>query len=69
MSEREAFEIVLNKLKENNLFCGYYDAVNGNEHFMYGVATVMENIAYSVDNETGEKFTDEFLTNLMESER
>lgn len=69
MSEREAFEIVLNKLKENNLFCGCYDAVNGNEHFMYGVATVMENIAYSVDNETGEKFTNEFLNNLLESER
>ena len=45
MNEKEAFRIVLNKLKECNLFCGFYDAKNGKKDFMDGIYTVMEVIA------------------------
>lgn len=65
MNEKEAFQIVLNKLKECELLCGKYDARNGSEYFMYGVSTVMEIIAnYAGDNE----FEDMFLKNMIESE-
>lgn len=66
MNEREAFQIVLNKLKECQLFCGKYDARNGNEHFMYGISTVMEVIASYAGDET---FEEMFLQNMYESER
>ena len=42
---RDAFRIVFEELTRNPIFKGKYDAKNGNEHFMYGVFTVMENIA------------------------
>ena len=70
MDNTEAFKIVLNELKKNSLLCGHYDARHGNEHFMYGIATVMEAIAVRADD-TGEiydGFEDEFLNNMTKSE-
>lgn len=64
-NETEAFKMVLNKLKECNLFCGKYDAKNGNEHFMHGVSTVMEVIAHYAGDE---QFEDLFLKNMINSE-
>ena len=65
MNDKKSFQIVLNKLKECELFCGKYDAKNGNEHFMYGISTVMEVIAkYAGD----EQFEDIFLNNMVKSE-
>ena len=62
---KNATTIVLNKLKECELFCGKYDARNGNEHYMYGISTVMEVIAnYAGD----EGFEDMFLENMTKSE-
>ena len=64
LNEKEAFQIVLNKLKEYRLFCGIYDAINGDEHFMYGVSTVMEAIAnYAGD----EQFKQMFIENMVRS--
>ena len=65
MNEKEAFQIVLNKLKECNLFCGFYDARNGKEDFMYGISTVMEVIA---DYAEDKMFADMFLKNMVVSE-
>ena len=63
--EKEASKIVLSKLKKCDLFCGKYDARNGNPHFMYGISTVMEVIAsYAGD----EEFKDMFLKNMIDSE-
>lgn len=63
--ERVAFGIVLNKLKECPIFCGKYDAAHGNEHYMYGISTVMETIAhYAGDDE----FAQMFLHNMLMSE-
>jgi len=62
---KNAATIVLNKLKECELLCGNYDARNGNEHYMYGISTVMEMIA---DYAGDEKFEDMFLKNMTKSE-
>ena len=68
MTEKEAFEFVLNKLMECGLFIGEYDARNGDEHFMYGISTVMESIAYRAGNDIGDAFSDLFTKNLIKSE-
>ena len=65
MSEKEAFKIVLDKLKECNMFFGIYDAKNGNEHFMYGISTVMGVIA---DYAEDDKYIETFFKNMIESE-
>ena len=60
-----AAKIVLDKLKECRLLCGIYDAKNGNEHYMYGISTVMEMIAnYAGDDE----FEEMFMKNMADSE-
>lgn len=61
MDEKEAFRIVLNKLKECNLFYGFYDARNGSKDFMNGIYTVMEVIA---DYAEDEMFAEMFLKNM-----
>ena len=68
MNKKEAFQIVLTELTKNNLFKGIYDAKNGNENFMYGICTVMEAIAYSIDDKTGDSFSELFMNNIIKSE-
>lgn len=65
---RKAFEYVLDQLRECGLFIGKYDAEHGNEHFMFGVGTVMECIAYNVSDRCGDYFNDTFTDNMTESE-
>lgn len=67
MEKIEAYRIVYEDLtKDDWLFTGKYDAENGNKHFMYGVATVMEKIAY----EAGEydNFSRRWDGNIAQSE-
>ena len=45
LTKEEAYKIVYNDLCGIGLFCGTYDAANGQETFMYGIETVMEVIA------------------------
>ena len=66
MNKQEAFKIVFEELKKCSLFTGKYDTKNGNEHFMYGIATVMESIAYQINEETGDTFSDTFIKNMGE---
>ena len=68
MTEKEAFEFVLNELMQCGLFIGEYDARHGDEHFMYGIATVMESIAYRVGDDVGDAFSDLFTRNMIKSE-
>jgi hypothetical protein len=68
MDKTEAFKIVFEELKKCNVFCGIYDAKNGNESFMHGISMVMESIAYGIDAETGDNFSDLFTSNLIASE-
>ena len=67
MTKKEAFEIVYNELIKCPMFSGHFDAKNGNREFMYGICTVMENIALNVSEETYEDFSTLFVDNVCES--
>lgn len=71
MKKSEAYRIVFDDLTNGgcNLFVGRYDARHGNEDFMYGIATVMETIAYRVSEEAGDEYGDIFSTNMVASQR
>lgn len=45
------WSLVLDYLLEVSMFRMEFDAKNGNEHFMYGIATVMDYIAEKADRE------------------
>ena len=69
MDKKEAYQIVLDDLMQCDLFRGKYDAAHGaSEHYMYGICTVMEAIAYRVSEETGDAFSDIFILNMIKSE-
>lgn len=68
MDKRLAYLVVLTDLKKNPMFCGRYDARNGGEDFMYGISTVMENIAYHVGEKIGDDFSDMFMKNMVASD-
>ena len=61
-------KIVYDKLMEIPLFRGVYDAKHGNEHFMYGISTVMECIANLVSEELYDEYNATFHRNMCESE-
>lgn len=68
MSKKEAFEIVLNEMKDISLFMGKYDATHGSDKYMHGISTVMEYIAYNISDEVGDEFSNTFLNNMIASE-
>ena len=70
MDKSKAYAIVLNDILEKGCgpMVGKYDAVNGDERFMHGVAMVMEYIAYNVNEEIGCEFEELFLENMIKSE-
>lgn len=67
MNKREAFEIVYNELIKNPMLQGNYDAKNGNEHFMYGICTVMEVIANNVSEEKYDEYSTLWVNNMAKS--
>ena len=67
-SKARAYQVVFQDLMQIDLFRGIHDAKNGNKYFMYGIAFVMEVIAYGVSEEYLEKFNKEFTQNLIASE-
>lgn len=54
---------------EVGFFRGNYDAHNGSDKFMHGVGTVMEYLAYLVSDDFGDDFSNEFIKNMIESEK
>ena len=70
MDKSKAYAIVLNDILEKGCgpMIGKYDAVHGDKPFMYGIYTVMELIAYSVNEEIGYEFDELFLENMIKSE-
>lgn len=69
MDKKQAYQIVFDDLMKIDLFRGRYDAKHGaSEHYMYGISTVMEAIAYRVSEETGDAFSDMFIANMIKSE-
>ena len=49
--EVNIWSLVFDELLKVPMFRMEYDAKNGNEHFMYGIATIMEFVAYKADRE------------------
>ena len=68
MLKKLAYKIVFKDLCKCNLFIGKYDSRNSKSDFMYGISTVMENIAYSISDKIGDKFSDNFIKNMIASE-
>jgi len=68
MIKQLAYWIVFRDLQKNSMFNGIYDARNGDPHFMYGISTVMEQIAYKVGEKVGDEFALEFTDNMIFSE-
>lgn len=67
---QDAYRTVFNDLCECRMFQGYYDAINGNEHYMHGIETVMEVIANrAYDEQYAENFADIFACNMAISKR
>lgn len=71
MNVKEAYNVVLSDILNNGskLLVGKYDANNGNKHFMNGILTAMEYIAYKVDEKTGNEFIELFTQNMINSEK
>ena len=68
MELKQAYQMVFDDLHENRMFQGHYDAVNGSPHFMSGIETVMEVIAYrAYGDDFAEKFSNEFCDNMLRS--
>ena len=59
---------IIDKLQENKLFTGIYDAENGNDDFMYGILTVLEVVAKLQSEEYANEVQAKFLKNMSDSE-
>ena len=69
MNLADAYYLVYKDLtKDEGMFTGVYDAKHGGSDFMYGIATVMEYIAYQVGDGCYEAFCDKFCENMRKSE-
>ena len=65
---KKAYQMVFDDLYNCPMFQGKYDAINGNPHFMSGISTVMEVIAYrAYDDDFAEEFSNEFTDNILRS--
>ena len=67
MEKEKAFKIVYEELKKVPMFMGKFDAINGNENFMFGVCAVMEYITSQVNEPTYEEFSIAWVTNIFQS--
>ena len=68
MDLKKAYQMVFDDLYNCPMFQGKYDAINGNPHFMSGIETVMEVIAYrAYDDDFAEEFSNEFTDNILRS--
>ena len=59
---------IIEKLQENKLFTGIYDAENGNASFMYGILTALEAIAQLQSEEYANEVQMKFFKNMSDSE-
>lgn len=67
MAKEEIRQLVLDMM-ECPMFRGEYDAKNGSESFMYGIATVMEYLAFCVDDTFYQSVSDGFMRNMIKSQ-
>lgn len=62
-------KIIKNMMDSIGLFRGCYNAKSGNKKFMFGIMDTMQYLAYLVSDEYGEKITDIFEKNMLDSEK
>ena len=65
---KEEIRQLVSKMMECPMFRGEYDAKNGNESFMDGIATVMESLASLVDDTFCQEISDVFIRNMVKSQ-
>ncbi len=67
----DAYRIVFNDMMNSGcgMLVGEYDATNGSQEYMHGVALVMEWIAYRVSDAQGDDLSDLFVKNMLISEQ
>lgn len=65
LTKKEAYRIVFDDLIKCGLFAGSYDARNGDMNFIFGIGTVMENIALSAG--VYDFYTELFSKNIEKS--
>ena len=69
-NEKQTMRKVIETIMQNGgLFAGNYDAVNGNPDFMYGISSLLEYFAYSVDENFGNEVEDTFVKNMLKSKK
>lgn len=68
MIKKLAYRIVMKDLMKCPMFRGNYDAKNGNDHFMYGISTIVEFVAYGCGEKFYDKFEEMFFANLRKSQ-
>ena len=62
-------KVVETIMQNEGLFAGNYDAVNGNPEFMFGISSLLEHLAYAVDETFGNEIEDAFIKNMLKSEK
>lgn len=67
LKSKNPWQIVYAELSELNLLMGSHDALHGNEHFMYGLNTVMEIIASNAGKY--DEYDAIWSHNMIESEK
>lgn len=65
---KEEIRKLVSKMMECPMFRGEYDAKNGSEYFMNGIATVMESLASLVDDTFCQEISDVFTHNMVKSQ-
>ena len=60
---------IIEKLQENKLFTGIYDAENGNASFMYGILTALEAVAQLQSEEYANEVQMKCFKNMSDSEQ
>lgn len=70
MIKKIAFKIVYKELLKHGMIRGNYSGSKNAEHFMYGIATVMEMITYFAGgDELADEYSKMFLDNMTKSEQ
>lgn len=61
-------EVIDELMAMSGILNGTYDAKNGNEHFMYGVSTVLTALAFNVSEEYADEVEEIFFKNMEKSQ-
>ena len=66
--EKATLKNIFEELKKRELFVGKYKEKNGNRDYVCGIGTVMECLAYMIDEKYAGDFYHEFFENMLTSE-